>query len=91
MYYIYENIVQIPPLEVLTDIAVFFNVSLDYLVGIDKEEMVSVDGLSNEQKEIIHSMIREFKGGTSSCPGLTAQQQDILNKLMVEFYRKHKQ
>ena len=91
MYYIYENIVQIPPLEVLTDIAVFFNVSLDYLVGIDKEEMVSVDGLSNEQKEIIHAMIHEFKSGTSNCLGLTAQQQDILNKLMVEFYRKHKQ
>lgn len=53
--------------------------------------MVSVDGLSNEQKEIIHAMIHEFKGGTSNCPGLTAQQQDILNKLMVEFYRKHKQ
>ena len=28
----------------LTDIAVFFNVSPDYLVAIDKEEMVSVDG-----------------------------------------------
>ena len=82
----YENNLRIPPLEVLTDIAVFFNVSLDYLVGIDKEEMVSV-----EQKEIIHAMIHEFKGGTSNCPGLTAQQQDILNKLMVEFYRKHKQ
>ena len=37
----YENNLRIPPLEVLTDIAVFFNVSLDYLVGIDKEEMVS--------------------------------------------------
>ena len=60
-------------------------------VGIDKEEMVSVDGLSNEQKEIIHAMIHEFKCGTSNCPGLTVQQQDILNKLMVEFYRKHNQ
>lgn len=73
----YENNLRIPPLEVLTDIAVFFNVSLDYLVGIDKEEMVSVDGLSNEQKEIIHAMIHEFKSGTSNCPGLTVQQQDI--------------
>ena len=68
-----------------------FNVSLDYLVGIDKNEMVSVEGLTDGQKEIIHAMIHEFKGGTSNCPGLTAQQQDILNKLMVEFYRKHNQ
>lgn len=87
----YEKNLRIPPLEVLTDIAVFFNVSPDYLVGIDKNEMVSVDGLDDGQKEIIYSMIREFKGGTSNCPGLTVQQQDILNKLMVEFYRKHKQ
>lgn len=87
----YENNYKTPPLDVLVQMAVIFNVSLDYLVGIDKNEMVSVDGLDDGQKEIIYSMIREFKGGTSNCPGLTAQQQDILNKLMVEFYRKHKQ
>lgn len=86
----YENNLRIPPLDVLTDIAVFFNVSLDYLVGIDKNEMVSVDGLDDRQKEIIYAVIREFKSGKSNCPGLTAQEQDILNKLMVEFFRKRK-
>ena len=66
----YENNLRIPPLEVLTDIAVFFNVSLDYLVGIDKNEMVSVEGLEDGQKDIIHALIHEFKSGTSNCPGL---------------------
>ena len=32
----YENNVRTPPLDVATDIASIFNVSLDYLVGIDK-------------------------------------------------------
>ena len=86
----YENNLRIPPLEVLTDIAVFFNVSLDYLVGIDKEEMVSVDGLTNEQKEIIHALIHEFKGATVNYPGLTENQQGILNKVLVELNKKHR-
>lgn len=86
----YENNLRIPPLEVLSDIAVIFNVSLDYLVGIDKEEMVSIDGLTDEQKEIIYIMINEFKCGSNNCPGLTEQQQVILNKLIIEFCKKHK-
>ena len=68
----YENNYKTPPLDVLVQLAVIFNVSLDYLVGIDKKEMVSVDGLNDGQKEIIHSMISEFKGGATNCPGLTA-------------------
>ena len=32
----YENNIKYPPLEVLISIANVFNVSLDYLVGIDK-------------------------------------------------------
>ena len=56
----YENDLRIPPLEVLTEIALIFNVSLDYLVGIDKLEMVSVEGLNGTQKAIIHSLIHEF-------------------------------
>lgn len=86
----YENNLRIPPLEVLTDIAVFFDVSLDYLVGIDKNEMVSVDGLKDRQKEIIYALIHEFKSGTSNCPGLTDKQQEILNMVLVELNKKHR-
>ena len=86
----YENNMRIPPLEVLTDIAVFFNVSLDYLVGIDKEEMVSIDGLTNEQKEIVHALIHEFKSFAVSYPGLTENQQTLLNKVLVELNKKHR-
>lgn len=86
----YENNLRIPPLEVLTDIAVFFNVSLDYLVGIDKNEMVSIEGLENRQKDIIHDLIHEFKSETTHCPGLTEKQQDLLNRVLVELNRKHR-
>ncbi len=75
--------------NVLTQLAVVFNVSLDYLVGIDKNKMVSLAGLSDGQKELIHVLIAELKSAPNSFPGLTDKQQDILNRVMVEFHKKH--
>ena len=84
----YENDLRIPPLEVLTEIALIFNVSLDYLVGIDKLEMVSVEGLNDTQKAIIHSPIHEFASVPSPYPGLTECQRKLLSQIMVEFSKK---
>ena len=75
-------------MEVLTEIALIFNVSLDYLVGIDKLEMVSVEGLNDTQKAIIHSLIHEFTADPSPYPGLTEHQQKLLSQIMVEFSKK---
>lgn len=86
----YENNVRIPPLEVLSNIAVIFNVSLDYLVGIDKNEMVSIDNLSDNQKEIIHALIHEFQREKTNFPGLSDFQQNLLNKILIEFNKKHR-
>ena len=57
----YENDLRIPPLEVLTEIALIFNVSLDFLVGIDKAEMVSVDGLNDTQKAVSYTHLDVYK------------------------------
>ena len=84
----YENNIKTPPLDILTKIAVVFNVSLDYLVGIDKTEMVSVDGLSHQQKELLQTIVFEFKDNARSADGLSRRQQEILSGLMVEFSRK---
>lgn len=84
----YENNVRIPPLNVLVNIAAIFNVSLDYLVGIDKNEMVSIDGLSDKQKEIIFSLINEFKKLPNQALNLTEVQQNIFNQILFEFNRK---
>ncbi len=79
-----------PPLEVLTRMAVYFNVSQDYLVGIDKNEMVSISGLTEGQQNLIHALIGEMKKDPVKYPGLTDMQQDILNRIMIEFSKKHK-
>lgn len=48
----YENEAQVPPLDVLVSIASVLNVSLDYLVGFEKEESVSVKDLAYKQKRL---------------------------------------
>ena len=84
----YESNLKFPPLGVLTDIAAIFNVSLDYLVGFDKAEMISVETLSSPQKQLIRTIIDEFKSPSHSSDGLTPRQQQILGALMKEFAKK---
>lgn len=85
----YENNLKIPPLEILTNIAVVFNVSLDYLVGIDKEEMVSVKGVTEEQKRLINLLLLEFKENSFSPNGLSDRELLIISLIIKEF-SKHK-
>lgn len=81
----YENNIKIPPLDVLVEIALVFNVSLDYLVGIDKKEMISASGLSERQKAVIENIVMVFKDKTPKRQGLSERELDILNVLMQEF------
>ncbi len=85
----YENNMKMPPLGVLTDLAAVFHVSLDYLVGIDKHQMVSVEGLSTTQQQIMDTLVLEFKDKSPRPDGLTPRQQEILNGIMKEFSKKH--
>ena len=84
----YENNVKVPPLPILTQMASVFRVSLDYLVGIDKEEMVAVDGLTSQQKALLKTVLAEFKEPSGRGEGLSIRQQEILNGLMKEFAKR---
>jgi len=86
----YENNVRIPPLEALVDIAVVLNVSLDYLVGIDKNEMVSLNGLSDDQKTLVYTLIEVLKNDKRPNEGLSDKEKDTIESLMVELYKKQK-
>ena len=69
--------------------ATLFNVSLDYLVGIDKNEMVSINHLSAKQKSLIHTLLVELRDPTKAPGGLSPRQQDILSIIMQEFANKN--
>ena len=52
--------------------------------------MVSLNSLSEQQIQIIHLIIAEFKDCTTESEGLSAQQQEIFNALFKEFSSKRK-
>ena len=45
----------------LAKLASFFNVSADYLLGYDKKQMLSVEGLTDDDIGLISSMITKLK------------------------------
>ncbi len=85
----YESNLKIPPLDTLKDLAVLFNVSLDYLAGVDKRESVIIEDLSPEQKDAVKLLLVEFRDKKSNAHnGLTKRQLDIFNLLLSAFYNK---
>lgn len=86
---LYENDGLVPPGDTLIEMASLFNVSLDYLVGIDKNEMVSIDKLTEQQKTMVHTLIVELQDTTKSKTGLSPRQQVILCSLIKEFAEKN--
>lgn len=81
----YESNAQIPPSEVLVSIATVLNVSLDYLVGFDVEEPVSLKNFSSQQKKAIGLLLEEFSNPTNSSPKLSPQQIAIIQELIILF------
>lgn len=81
----YESDAQVPPLEVLVSIASVLNVSLDYLVGFEMEEPISVANLNNQQKKIINLILEEFSRPTNSSSRLSQQQITIIQELICLF------
>ena len=62
----YENNLKVPSVDILKEFALIFNVSLDYLVGIDKNEMISLNGLTEHQKQILTILIAEFRDSSAN-------------------------
>ena len=57
----YENNYQSPTFETVKAFARIFNVSLDYLAGMEKRELISAYNLTDHQLEIINRLIAAFR------------------------------
>ena len=60
----YENNVKTPSQDVLIKLAWLYRVSTDYLLGLDDEEMISVEGLTRQQRRLVEELVRMFQGKT---------------------------
>lgn len=54
----YENNVKTPSQDVLIKLAGLYRVSTDYLLGLDDEEMISVEGLTRQQRRLVEELVR---------------------------------
>lgn len=57
----YENGIGYPSLDTLIDIAKFFNVTTDFLLGVKTGRTIDVSDLSDNQIDIIYRTIEEFR------------------------------
>lgn len=57
----YELSTRQPAYDILIRFARFFGVSVDYLLGLDKNLSVSVEGLSEKYIAVVLSMIEQLK------------------------------
>lgn len=82
----YENNIKIPPVDILTSLAVLYGVTLDSLVGIEHKRTLVLDKLSEQQCTILNTILLEMKDTHShEFQGLTRRQIDILSSLLMEF------
>ena len=57
----YENEIRTPSYEILKKLAVIFNVSADYLLGLNNKRNIDTTGLTDKQIELLSNMIDEYK------------------------------
>lgn len=57
----YENETRVPSLEALIKLSNEFNVSMEYLLGIEREKTIDVTGLNEEQLAVVSSLIELLK------------------------------
>ena len=50
-----------PSAQSLKDLSSHFHVTTDYLLGLKEEEMISLERLSSEEKQIIRRLIHQFE------------------------------
>ena len=60
----YENNVKTPSQDVLIKLAGLYRVSTDYLLGLDDEEMISVEGLTRQQRRLVEEWVRMLQEKT---------------------------
>ena len=61
--------ISVPTAAKLVELSLFFHVSTDYLLGLEAKEGISLDGLDEEQREIIYSLLTYFEKRRWRQPG----------------------
>ena len=57
----WEMGISIPSTQYIVELAKLFKVSTDYLLGVDDSASISISGLTDDDIQIVHSLINHLK------------------------------
>lgn len=81
----YEKDLQKPTFDTVKEFAVIFNVSMDYLAGMEKNSNISTLGMNAEQVAITKSLIEAFKNkNLQMSHKMDAEYCQIIGKIATE-------
>ncbi|MCR5684483.1 MAG: helix-turn-helix domain-containing protein [Lachnospiraceae bacterium] len=72
----YEKNLQSPTFETVKAFARIFNVSMDYLSGLEKETSIPTYGLTDEQSSIIKDLVEAFRIQNNTMKGFDSQKNE---------------
>lgn len=82
----YETAVNPPPALMIRKIAKVFDVSSDFLLGLEAAGTISLHGLTDEQTRIISDLTELFRLQNISLKNrLSSQQYEMLGKILANF------
>lgn len=82
----YENNYQPVPFETMRVFASIFNVSMDYLAGMEKRNTIDTTMLTETQASIVQGLVEAFKSiNRSREQKLTSEQFEIIGRIIAEF------
>ena len=82
----YEKILQSPTFDTVRSFAAIFNVSMDYLSGMEKSINISTVKLTEEQIQIMRELAEAFRDKQTAYPKkLSSEQYQLIGRIAVEF------
>lgn len=84
----YEKNLQSPTFDTVRAFSALFNVSMDYLSGMERQSNISTIGLNEKQRNIITQLIEQFRERNEvASRQLTDKQSCLLGQILAEFLK----
>ena len=57
----YERNIISPSVDIVRSLAIMYNTTSDYILGLDNKKTISVESLTDRQIDVINTLLLEFK------------------------------